>query len=289
MNQIETVMNHQAHYNFNRIAEAIEYLTQNFRKQPSLDDVAEKIHVSPFHFQRMFSEWAGVSPKKFLQFLTIDHAKTILKEKGTTLFDAAFETGLSGTGRLHDLFINIEGMTPGEYKNGGENLSINFSFAESPFGNILVASTPKGICYMAFTDDEQQAIFELQQRFPNATYKQITDLIQQNALYIFSHDWSKLDQVKLHIKGTPFQLKVWEALLKIPMGALTTYKTIASGIDNPNALRAVGTAIGQNPVAFIIPCHRVIQSAGTFGNYHWGSHRKTAMIGWEAARTNHAL
>ena len=282
-------MNQQAHYNFNRIAEAIEYLTQNFRKQPSLDDVAEKIHVSPFHFQRMFSEWAGVSPKKFLQFLTIDHAKTILKEKGTTLFDAAFETGLSGTGRLHDLFINIEGMTPGEYKNGGENLSINFSFAESPFGNILVASTPKGICYMAFTDDEQQAIFELQQRFPNASYKQITDLIQQNALYIFSHDWSKLDQVKLHIKGTPFQLKVWEALLKIPMGALTTYKTIASGIDNPNALRAVGTAIGQNPVAFIIPCHRVIQSAGTFGNYHWGSHRKTAMIGWEAARTNPAL
>jgi AraC family transcriptional regulator of adaptative response/methylated-DNA-[protein]-cysteine methyltransferase len=288
VNQIETVMNQQAHYNFNRIAEAIEYLTQNFRKQPSLDDVAEKIHVSPFHFQRMFSEWAGVSPKKFLQFLTIDHAKTILKEKGTTLFDAAFETGLSGTGRLHDLFINIEGMTPGEYKNGGENLSINFSFAESPFGNILVASTPKGICYMAFTDDEQQAIFELQQRFPNASYKQITDLIQQNSLYIFSHDWSKLDQVKLHIKGTPFQLKVWEALLKIPMGALTTYKTIASGIDNPNALRAVGTAIGQNPVAFIIPCHRVIQSAGTFGNYHWGSYRKTAMIGWEAARTNHA-
>jgi AraC family transcriptional regulator, regulatory protein of adaptative response / methylated-DNA-[protein]-cysteine methyltransferase len=282
-------MNQQAHYNFNRIAESIEYLTQNFRKQPSLDEVAEKIHVSPFHFQRLFSEWAGVSPKKFLQFLTIDHAKTILKEKGTTLFDAAFETGLSGTGRLHDLFINIEGMTPGEYKNGGEHLCINYSFAESPFGNILVASTPKGICYMAFADDEQQALLDLQQRFPNASYKQITDLIQQNALYIFSHDWSQLDQVKLHLKGTPFQLKVWEALLKIPMGALTTYKIIARGIDNPNALRAVGSAIGQNPVAFIIPCHRVIQSAGTFGNYHWGSQRKTAMIGWEAARITHAV
>jgi AraC family transcriptional regulator, regulatory protein of adaptative response / methylated-DNA-[protein]-cysteine methyltransferase len=282
-------MNQQAHYNFNRIAESIEYLTQNFRKQPSLDEVAEKIHVSPFHFQRLFSEWAGVSPKKFLQFLTIDHAKTILKEKGTTLFDAAFETGLSGTGRLHDLFINIEGMTPGEYKNGGEHLCINYSFAESPFGNILVASTPKGICYMAFADDEQQALLDLQQRFPNASYKQITDLIQQNALYIFSHDWSQLDQVKLHLKGTPFQLKVWEALLKIPMGALTTYKIIARGIDNPNALRAVGSAIGQNPVAFIIPCHRVIQSAGTFGNYHWGSQRKTAMIGWEAVRTTHSV
>jgi AraC family transcriptional regulator, regulatory protein of adaptative response / methylated-DNA-[protein]-cysteine methyltransferase len=282
-------MNQQAHYNFNRIAESIEYLAQNFKKQPSLDEVAEKIHVSPFHFQRLFSEWAGVSPKKFLQFLTIDHAKTILKEKGTTLFDAAFETGLSGTGRLHDLFINIEGMTPGEYKNGGEHLCINYSFAESPFGNILVASTPKGICYMAFANDEQQALLDLQQRFPNASYKQITDLIQQNALYIFSHDWSQLDQVKLHLKGTPFQLKVWEALLKIPMGALTTYKIIARGIDNPNALRAVGSAIGQNPVAFIIPCHRVIQSAGTFGNYHWGSQRKTAMIGWEAARITHAV
>ena len=282
-------MNQQAHYNYNRIAESIEYLTQNFRRQPSLDEVAEKIHVSPYHFQRLFSEWAGVSPKKFLQFLTIDHAKTILKEKGTTLFDAAFETGLSGTGRLHDLFINIEGMTPGEYKNGGEHLCINYSFAESPFGNILVASTTKGICYMAFADDEQQALIDLQHRFPNASYKQITDLMQQNALYIFSHDWSQPDQVKLHLKGTPFQLKVWEALLKIPMGVLTTYKTIAQGIDNPNALRAVGSAIGQNPVAFIIPCHRVIQSAGTFGNYHWGSHRKTAMIGWEAARTNPAL
>jgi AraC family transcriptional regulator of adaptative response/methylated-DNA-[protein]-cysteine methyltransferase len=282
-------MNQQAHYNYNRIAESIEYLTQNFRKQPSLDEVAEKIHVSPFHFQRLFSEWAGVSPKKFLQFLTIDHAKTILKEKGTTLFDAAFETGLSGTGRLHDLFINIEGMTPGEYKNGGEHLCINYSFAESPFGNILVASTQKGICYMAFADDEQQAFINLQQRFPNASYKQITDLMQQNALYIFSHDWSQLDQVKLHLKGTPFQLKVWEALLKIPMGVLTTYKTIAQGIDNPNALRAVGSAIGQNPVAFIIPCHRVIQSAGTFGNYHWGSQRKTAMIGWEAAKASHVV
>jgi AraC family transcriptional regulator, regulatory protein of adaptative response / methylated-DNA-[protein]-cysteine methyltransferase len=277
-------MNQQKHYNFNRIAEAIEYLAQNFKKQPSLDEVAEKIHVSPFHFQRLFTEWAGVSPKKFLQFLTIDHAKNILQQKGATLFDAAFETGLSGTGRLHDLFINIEGMTPGEFKNGGENLSINYSFAESPFGNILVASTPKGICYLSFADDDQGSLHELQQRFPNASYKQIMDLIQQNALYIFSHDWSKLNQVKLHLKGTAFQLKVWEALLKIPMGALSTYKKIATGIDNPNALRAVGSAIGQNPVAFIIPCHRVIQTAGTFGNYHWGAHRKTAMIGWEAAR-----
>lgn len=279
-------MNNQEHFNFNRIADAIAYLTQNFKEQPALDDVAQKVHLSPFHFQRLFSEWAGVSPKKFLQFLTVDYAKNLLKETGATLFDAAFEAGLSGTGRLHDLFIKMEGMTPGEYKNGGAALSINYSFAESPFGNLLVASTPKGICYMAFADDEQKALHELQYQFPNAQYKQVVDLMQQNALYIFTHDWSKLDQVKLHLKGTVFQLKVWETLLKIPVGGLSTYRAVAEKINNPNAMRAVGSAIGQNPVAFIIPCHRVIQSAGTFGNYHWGSTRKTAMIGWEAAKVS---
>jgi len=282
-------MNQQETINFNRIAEAIEYLTQNFKEQPALDDVAQKVHLSPFHFQRLFSEWAGVSPKKFLQFLTIDYAKTILKEKEATVFDAAFETGLSGTGRLHDLFIKIEGMTPGEYKNGGADLQINYSYAESPFGNLIVASTPKGICHMAFADDEEQALKELKQHFPKALYRQMLDLTQQNALYIFSHDWSKLDQIKLHLKGTAFQLKVWETLLKIPVGGLSTYKTVAQNMDNPNALRAVGTAIGRNPVAFIIPCHRVIQSAGTFGNYHWGPARKTAIIGWEAAKVSNAV
>lgn len=278
-------MKPQDKLNFKRITDAIEYLTQNFREQPNLDEVAQKVHLSSFHFQRLFTDWAGVSPKKFLQFLTIEYAKNILKEKQLSLFDAAFETGLSGTGRLHDLFIKIEGMTPGEYKNGGASLLINYSFAESPFGNLLVASTEKGICHMSFADDEQDAFNYLKQKFPNAAYKQMVDLVQQNALYIFTHDWSKLDQVKLHLKGTVFQLKVWETLLKIPMGSLTTYKTVAAKINNPNALRAVGSAIGQNPVAFIIPCHRVIQSAGTFGNYHWGTNRKTAMIGWEAARS----
>ena len=277
-------MNQQENINFNRIAEAIEYLTQNFKDQPELDEVAQKVHLSPYHFQRLFSEWAGVSPKKFLQFLTVDYAKSLLKEKGITLFDAAIETGLSGTGRLHDLFINIEGMTPGEYKNGGENLTINYSFAESPFGDLLVGSTSKGICYMAFADDQPNALLEMKQHFPNATYHQMVDLIQQNALYIFSHDQNQLDKIKLHLKGTPFQLKVWEALLKIPSGALSTYSQIAYSIQQPKAVRAVGTAIGQNPVAFIIPCHRVIQSSGTFGNYHWGAVRKKAMIGYEASK-----
>ncbi|HEY0680163.1 MAG TPA: methylated-DNA--[protein]-cysteine S-methyltransferase [Chitinophagaceae bacterium] len=279
-------MKEQDNINFNRIAEAIEFIANNFKDQPNLDEVAAKVHLSPFHFQRLFSDWAGVSPKKFLQYLTIEYAKSVLKQKDATLFDAAFETGLSGTGRLHDLFINIEGMTPGEYKNGGAALAINYSYAESPFGNILVASTSKGICHMAFADEREKAFSELRARFPNATFRQMVDLIQQNALYIFTHDWNKLDQVKLHLKGTPFQLKVWEALLKIPVGGLSTYKTVATNINQPNALRAVGTAIGQNPVAFIIPCHRVIQSAGTIGNYHWGPIRKTAMIGWEASKIN---
>ncbi|HLK27974.1 MAG TPA: methylated-DNA--[protein]-cysteine S-methyltransferase [Puia sp.] len=271
--------------NFNRIAEAIDYIKSNFKSQPDLDEVAEKVHMSPFHFQRLFTEWAGVSPKKFLQYTSVEHAKNILKDKTATLFDAAFETGLSGTGRLHDLFIKIEGMTPGEFKKGGENLFINYSFAESPFGNLLIASTAKGICYITFADDEKFALQELKIHFPNAHFRQMLDMMQQNALYIFTQDWSKLNEIKLHLKGTEFQIKVWETLLKIPMGQLSTYSNIASSIDNPKAARAVGSAIGDNPVAFIIPCHRVIQSSGNFGQYHWGSTRKTAMIGWEAART----
>ncbi|MFN8354993.1 MAG: methylated-DNA--[protein]-cysteine S-methyltransferase [Spirosomataceae bacterium] len=272
--------------NFNRIAEAINYIQQHFKEQPTLEQVAEQVHLSPHHFQRLFTEWAGVSPKKFLQYTSVEYAKGVLKHPSATLFDAAHETGLSGTSRLHDLFVNIEGMTPGEYKNGGQNLAINYSYAESPFGALLVASTDKGICFMAFADDEAQALIELRKRFPKARLKQMTDLIQQNALYIFTHDWSKLSQIKLHLKGTDFQLKVWETLLKIPMGKLSTYGSIATQLQNPAASRAVGTAIGDNPVAFLIPCHRVIQSTGLLGGYHWGSARKAAMIGWEAVKAN---
>ena len=280
LNQMTT----QQETNFTRIAEAIGYIKDNFKTQPSLDEIADKVAMSPYHFQRMFTDWAGVSPKKFLQFLTVEHAKKLLKEDQASLFDTAIETGLSGTSRLHDLFINIEGMTPGEYKNGGENLIINYSYAESPFGNMLVASTSKGICHMAFADDAKEAFKELKSKFPNATYNQVVDLAQQNVLYIFTHDWSKLSEVKLHLKGTEFQLKVWETLLKIPMGKLTTYGSIAKQINLPKASRAVGTAVGDNPVAFLIPCHRIIQSTGVFGNYHWGAVRKTAIIGWEAAK-----
>jgi AraC family transcriptional regulator of adaptative response/methylated-DNA-[protein]-cysteine methyltransferase len=279
-------MNTQDTINYNRIAEAIDYIKANFKDQPNLDEVAEKVHLSPFHFQRLFSEWAGTSPKKFLQYTSIEHAKKLLKENQATISETAFETGLSGTSRLHDLFVNIEGMTPAEYKNGGKNLAINYSFAESPFGNIVVASTSKGVCFMAFAEDEIAGLIALKDKFPNASFTQKLDLVQQNALFIFQNDWSKLSEIKLHLKGTDFQLKVWETLLKIPMGQLSTYGSIAQQIQKPNASRAVGTAIGSNPVAFLIPCHRVIQSSGIFGGYMWGNTRKTAIIGWEGAQVN---
>ena len=289
-------MKQQEQINYDRVAEAIGYIREHFQSQPGLEEVADKIHLSPYHFQRLFSDWAGVSPKKFLQYISVEHAKEVLKDQRATVYDAAFETGLSGTGRLHDLFVSIEGMTPGEFRNGGAELEINYSFAESPFGEMLVASTLKGICYMAFVEKEAvsgeaiatgepAAFADLQSRFPNARFRQVTDLTQQNALYIFTQDWSRLHEIKLHLKGTEFQLKVWETLLKIPMGGLTTYKDIAGRIGNQQASRAVGAAVGDNPVAFLIPCHRVIQSTGLIGQYHWGASRKTAMIGWEAART----
>lgn len=277
-------MNEQEYINYHRIAKAIKYIQEHYTIQPTLTELAQEINLSPFHFQRLFTDWAGVSPKKFLQYISVQHAKKILGNQQTSLFETAHQTGLSGTGRLHDLFVKIEGMTPGEYKNKGENLPINYNFRKTPFGETLVASTPKGICYMGFSDDQQQAFSELKTRFPKANFSAQTDALQENVLQIYNQDWNQLKQVKLHLKGTDFQLKVWEALLQIPMGNLTTYGTLAKNIQKPKAARAVGTAIGNNPIAFLIPCHRVIQSSGLLGGYMWGTTRKTAIIGWEASK-----
>lgn len=276
MNETNTLM-------YQKIADAINYIKDNFKAQPSLDDIAASVHLSPFHFQKLFTEWAGVSPKKFLQYTSVQYAKSLLQQPSTTLFDTAIETGLSSSSRLHDLFVNIEGMTPGEYKNGGEHLQIKYSFANTIFGDIVIASTQKGVCYIAFIEDAAIGFTDLQAHFLKANFIQQTDELQLQALSIFSKDWQQLQQIKLHLKGTDFQLKVWEALLKIPMGQLTTYGNIANTINSPKASRAVGTAIGSNPVAFLIPCHRVIQTTGNIGGYMWGPTRKTAIIGWEAA------
>ncbi len=268
---------------FKRISEALDYIRLHIKEQPGLDEVAEKLNLSPFHFQRLFTEWAGVSPKKFLQYLSVEYAKDLLSEKKATLFDTAAELGLSGTGRLHDLFINIEGMTPGEFKNGGKKLHIKYAFEETIFGTVLVASTAMGVCYLGFADDRELTLHELFTQFPNATYEEKSDLFQQQALSLFKRDWSHTAQIRFHLKGTPFQIKVWESLLKIPQGNLTTYGRIAQSIAHPSASRAVGSAVGANPIAFIIPCHRVIQASGVIGQYHWGSTRKSLLIGWEAA------
>ena len=272
--------------NYQRIAEAISYIQADFKRQPSLEEIAAQVHLSPFHFQRLFSDWAGVSPKKFMQYLSVEYAKQLLRDKKITLDEAAQEAGLSGTGRLHDLFVKIEGMTPGEFKNGGQHLQINYSFADSPFGEIIVASTAKGICHLAFLAHKEEGKATMKARFPNANFKELLTDVQQAALHIFQQDWNKLKQIKLHLHGTPFQLKVWNALLQIPMGNVTTYGSIALEVEKPNASRAVGTAIGSNPVALLIPCHRVIQSSGKLGGYMWGNTRKSAIIGWEAAQIN---
>lgn len=270
---------------YERIETAIHYIKAHFKQQPDLDEVAKQVHLSPFHFQRLFKTWAGVSPKKFLQYISVEYAKGLLQQQ-YPLSDVSFETGLSGTSRLHDLFINIEGLTPGEYKNGGEALFINYSFAETLFGDAIIASTQKGVCHLAFASNETMGLQSLSQLFPAAGLIQKTDLYQQDALKIFSRDWSDLKQVKLHLKGSPFQLKVWQSLLHIPSGCVSTYSSIAKEIQTPGAVRAVGTAIGNNPVAYLIPCHRVIKNTGIIGEYHWGSAKKTAILGWEAAHNN---
>lgn len=269
--------------NFERIKEAIEYIIVHSKTQPNLDEVAQHINLSPYHFQRIFTQWAGVSPKRFLQYISIEHAKSILRKPQTTLFDVADEVGLSGTGRLHDLFVSIEGMTPGEYKNGGECLFINYTFFDSLFGHVLVASTHKGICYLGFADDEETVLSELRSLFPHATYSKATDHFQQHAMLYLADKLSDSRNIKLHVKATDFQLKVWQALLKIPMGKLSSYGGIAQAIDNPRSGQAVGTAVGHNPVSILIPCHRVIRASGILGEYHWGAARKAAIIGWENA------
>jgi len=275
----------QPHLNYARIAKAIAYIQANFRQQPTLEDIAAHIHVSPFHFQRLFLEWAGTTPKKFLQYISLQHAKKVLKDSNSTE-TATFKTGLSSPSRLHELFVKIESMTPAEYKNGGASLQINYSCQSTPFGEVCLASTSKGICHIAFLEEGLDAMESIQEYFPKANIRLQEEKIHAEISKIFNDMPNISSPLRLHLKGTPFQMKVWEALLKIPSGQLKTYGQIANSIGNPGSSRAVGTAIGSNPIAYLIPCHRVIQTSGLFGGYMWGPIRKTAIIGWEHAQTN---
>ncbi|TGM05589.1 methylated-DNA--[protein]-cysteine S-methyltransferase [Leptospira barantonii] len=272
---------------YKKISNAIQFIRQHALSQPELDEIAQSVNLSPFHFQRLFTEWAGVSPKQFLQYLTLQSAKSILNKPQTTLFDAAYETGLSGTGRLHDLFVKIEGMTPGEFKNGGEKLKIRYSFQKSVFGDYLIASTEKGICNLFFYDiSKERIVSELKEQWNQAELVLQFDENQERVVKFFDQTSTKKEKIRLHLKGTDFQIKVWEALLKIPEGRLSSYWDIADSIGQESASRAVGTAIGKNPIGYLIPCHRVIKSTGGIGEYRWGSERKIAMIGWEASRND---
>jgi AraC family transcriptional regulator of adaptative response/methylated-DNA-[protein]-cysteine methyltransferase len=268
---------------YQRIAAALAYLRAHFLEQPSLEELAERAHWSPFHFQRKFQEWAGVSPKKFVQYLSVGYAKQLLQNHASVT-EAALETGLSGTGRLHDLFVKLEAMTPGEYRHGGRHLAISYSFGTSPFGYYLVASTAKGICKLSFADDEAAALAELRQEWPNASLLATQAAAHEQVARFFERKFTAADRLHLHLKGTPFQLKIWESLLRIPEGQLRTYAQLATAADNGAAVRAAGTAIGANPVGYLIPCHRVIRQTGDLGQYRWGTARKVAMLGWECAR-----
>lgn len=270
------------------IEQAIQYIEANVQRQPELEEIASAIGMSEYHFQRLFTHWTGISPKRFMQFLTKEHAKELL-DKSENLLETTHRVGLSSLGRLHDLFVTTEAVTPGEYKTGGTGLTIRYGIHPSPFGKCLIAATERGICHLGFVQtSEGNAIDNLVAVWKAAKmiedYKATAPLVAR----IFSGlDPQKAlpDQpqqpLKLHLRGTNFQIKVWEALLTIPTGAVTTYEHIAAQIGNPNALRAVGTAVGHNPIAYLVPCHRVIRKSGEFGNYFYGSARKKVILARE--------
>jgi AraC family transcriptional regulator, regulatory protein of adaptative response / methylated-DNA-[protein]-cysteine methyltransferase len=269
-----------------RIEKALEYLEERHLEQPNLDELANYLGLSPFHFQRLFRRWVGISPKRFLQFLTIEHAKALLDES-RSLLDVTFESGLSSPGRLHDLFVTIEAVTPGQYKVKGNGLSITYGIHQSPFGECLIAITERGICGLSFVTEQgrDEVISDLQNRWPGAVLLERPRLTRPYIDDIFPKNGNgDRRKITLFIRGTNFQVKVWEALLRIPPGHLCSYENIARLIGHDEAVRAVGSAVGANPISYIIPCHRVIRKMGVFGDYHWGAARKKAIIGFESAR-----
>jgi AraC family transcriptional regulator of adaptative response/methylated-DNA-[protein]-cysteine methyltransferase len=268
-----------------RIEQAILYLENHYKGQPSLEELAANIGLSEYHFQRLFTRWAGVSPKRFLQFLTKEGAKELLN-RSENLLDTTHQIGLSSLGRLHDLFVNTEAVSPGEYKSRGEGVTIRYGIHPAPFGKCLIATTDRGICHLGFVQtSEGDAIDNLVQDWKQATmvedYKYTSHLIKP--IFDLQYGARGGEPLTVYLRGTNFQLKVWEALLQIPVGTVTTYEGIAERIGKPSATRAVGTAIGHNPIAVLIPCHRVIRKVGEFGNYRYGALRKKALLVRESA------
>jgi AraC family transcriptional regulator of adaptative response/methylated-DNA-[protein]-cysteine methyltransferase len=276
-------------HDYDLIRRAIAFLSETWTEQPSLDALAEHLALSPTHCQKLFKRWCGLSPKEFVQAITVDRARALLAGSASVL-DAAYEVGLSGGSRLHDLFVSHEAMTPGDYKRRGEGLEMAYGFHASPFGEALLIATERGVAGLAFVDEDkgqtrQDALADMMQRWPRARYAEAPQKTAAHARVIFNpSDWSPARPVRLVMIGTDFDVRVWQTLLKIPMGKAVSYIDIARHIGAPTASRAVGSAVGRNPLSFVVPCHRVLRGDGNLGGYHWGLTRKRALIGWETGR-----
>ena len=272
------------------VRRAIAFLSVHWEEQPTLERLAAHLGVSPTHTQRLFKRWCGLSPKEFVQAVTIDHARQLLAGSASVL-DAAHEVGLSGAGRLHDLFVDHEAMTPGDFKRRGEGLVIACGFHDTPFGDALVLATDRGVAGLAFVDEDKgqsraEALADMTSRWPKAQFIEAPERTAAHATRIFDPArWTPEQPVRLVLIGTDFEIRVWQALLRIPMGRAVTYADIARHLGQPTASRAVGSAVGRNPISFVVPCHRVLRGDGQLGGYHWGLTRKRALIGWETGRT----
>lgn len=276
----------QTGYHYQLMRRAIDLLDSEAGQGMTLEEIAARMRMSPAHFQRIFSRWAGVSPKRYQQWLALDHAKRLLATRHTTL-ETADAVGLSGSGRLHDLFLRWEAMSPGEYAKGGEGLEILWGWFESPFGPALIMGTEKGICGIGFAAEvgAEETMADMRSRWPKAAFAEDPQALAPLAGQAFPREGSNREPAQLYLIGAPFQIKVWEALMSIPTGHVTTYSDIARVIGHPNAVRAVGTAVGRNPISWLIPCHRAMRKSGGLGGYHWGLPVKRAMLAWETAET----
>jgi len=276
----------EAAADYDVVRRAIGHIRGHWREQPEIETIADAAGVTPTELHHLFRRWAGITPKAFLQALTLDGARRLLRDSASVL-DATYEVGLSGPGRLHDLFVTHEAMSPGEWKSGGEGLTVRFGFHPSPFGSALVMATDRGLAGLAFADpgEEQAALDDMKSRWPKAAYVEDSARTAAVARRIFDPaQWSRERPLRVVLIGTDFEVRVWEALLEIPMGRLATYSGIAGKLAAPKAARAVGTAVGKNPLSFVVPCHRVVGKSGDLTGYHWGLTRKRAMLGWEAGQ-----